>query len=138
MARRPTPPQATEPELVVSRAEIERRITTRIEKGQALLEENTQPNQSVPVLLDALTKWHDYNEEMLTRSFTTPKISKEYTFPTSEQMTTRLHEPTQREEVESLRRSARERIGRLESIRERLELIPLASGVPDSTHASAD
>jgi predicted nucleotide-binding protein len=72
-----------------------------------------------------------YNEEMLRQMFTSPKIADEYR-RTGGGASMLLREPHLSEQITALWRSIDDKIRRLTSIRERLELIPLAPGVGQS------
>jgi len=136
MVRRRTPDAPTpEPELRVSPDVAASQINDRIGKGRALLDRDVQTVE----LLDQCEKdyrtWTSYNAELLTRLFTTNKYKEEYTWWGVGSVS--IHPPSPQERLDDLRKDVAEKIQRLESIRERLELIPLAAGVPRAAPPTA-
>jgi predicted nucleotide-binding protein len=77
--------------------------------------------------------WSEYNEEMLRRMFTSPKIAEDYSASFGFAVG---RERYLEDEVEELHGSIDDKIRRLASINERLELIPLAPGIGQAPHTS--
>jgi hypothetical protein len=127
MARKtnaPTPPPP--PELVVSREDAEAKIQDRIQKGQELRNREINAWDQLDGTRKDYYTWTEYNAELLKRLFTNDSLAQEYQgiafgiggspLPLGE-------------EVRFLRRDIDSKIRRLESLRERLEIIPVATGV---------
>jgi predicted nucleotide-binding protein len=128
MARRTAQPPAEVPlSLTMPREEASHKIAERIEGGTEI---NTRPMRDSQTFHDAQRSywtWSEYNEEMLRQMFTSPKIAEEYRRSFGVVALTR--ELYLEEEIEALHRSIDDKIRRLTSVSERLELIPLAPGV---------
>jgi predicted nucleotide-binding protein len=128
MARKRVPePPAPEPELTTAREEADRKVAERIGKGQELAKRDIHTSQDIPGFEDEFAKWNSYNRELLTRLFTTDKFAKEYSY--FGVGVVKLHPPSHAERVFDTKKNFADKISRLESIKERLELIPVASGV---------
>lgn len=128
MARRTAQPPAEVPlYLNMPREEASRKIAERIKGGAEL---NRRPIRDPQTFQDAQRScwtWGEYNEEMLRQMFTSPIIAEEYRRSFGVVALTR--ELYLEEEIEALHRSIDDKMRRLTSVNERLELIPLASGV---------
>jgi Predicted nucleotide-binding protein containing TIR-like domain len=118
---------APDPELTVPREEAEHKIADRLTKGQALLQRDFRTVEDIDKAKDDYSKWSSYNNELLTRLFTTPKLATEYSWWGAGVM--RTYPPSPAEQLDDLKKDTAEKLRRLESIKERLELIPLAAGV---------
>ena len=121
--------------LRMPRGQAEARIQERIETGRELI---SLPIQSWDALYEAEArrkKWHDYNLELLRRMSTTSELADDYYSAPLFAMGGRAAFP---DEVEFFRNWQRERITSLESILERLELIPEVSGLRDAVGESKD
>lgn len=130
MARKPAS-KAGEPErpieLAVPREEARQRLVERIELGQQLAKEQINTAEALDESKNAYRKWSDFNAELLKQLFTTDALSKEYSWwgmaaipmgrESLGQMIAKHHE------------SITEKLRRLDSIAERLELYPLASSM---------
>ena len=128
MARRTAQPPAEVPlYLTVPREEASRRIDERIEQSTALTTCPIPDNQAFQDLERAYWTWNEYNEEMLRQMFTNSKIAEEHRgfFGRFASSGGRNLEA----EVKDLRQSITDKVRRLTSIDQRLELIPLAPGV---------
>ena len=79
-------------------------------------------------------KWNDFNKELLGRIFTTHELSKEYSRWIGAAVLS-MHEPSLGEKISNLHKKIDNKIHRIDSITERLELIPLARSMA-STIAS--
>jgi len=135
MARKTTPPAPELPlYLAVSREDAVQRIADRIKRGTEL---KTRPIQT-KLVLDQVQRdywtWSEYNEEMLRRMFTTPKIAEEYSASFGAFVAGGQY--YLQEEINDLHNSIDGKIRRLASVTERLELIPLAPGVGQTQTAS--
>ena len=120
-------------ELVVSRKDAEEKIQDRIEKGKEILTKELKSWESLESVRKEYYKWSDYNEELLKRLFTNDSLSKEYrSFFGAVAFG---GQPSLGEEIRDFHKDINEKIHRLESIKERLELIPVVSGVSGATLA---
>lgn len=74
--REPKPEE--EPALRVPRADATRRIEERIELGQRLLDSEVRNDQELTELESEFHSWHDYNETLLVKLFTTLAVRDRY------------------------------------------------------------
>ena len=122
--------KTTEPErpveLAVPRDEAKRRLVERIELGQELTKVQISTEQGLKGASHEYQKWTAFNTELLKQLFTTEALSKEYAWWVGfaiagpESLGHRIAEHHE---------SLTEKLRRLDSIVERLELYPLASPV---------
>jgi predicted nucleotide-binding protein len=127
-------PKAVEPkravELVVSREEAKSRLTDRIEKGRELREQTITSSEGLEAANHAFDKWDTFNTEMLNRIFTAPNFAEEYSYyPGSMVMLLGVRTQSLGELIANFREGCDTKLHRLDSIIERLELIPLAAAV---------
>lgn len=128
MAKKTTPPPPTpDPELRVSREEAAQKIGERISLGEALVARDISNVEQLEAAENDYRRWNSYNAEMLKRLFTTDKFAEEYSWWGAVALS--MYEKSPAQKLEDHRTSVREKIHRLESVRDRLELIPLATGV---------
>ena len=128
MARKRSPePPTPDPELLVPHDEADRRLAERIERGREIVDREFRSVENIDAAKDEYRKWSDFNAELLRRLFTTPKFAEEYTWWGVASV--RMYPPSPQEKLEELQKDVADKLRRLESIKERLELIPLASGV---------
>lgn len=123
MARKSTPPIPRQPvELSVSRDEAKTRLQDRIEKGLELKKIQVRTSAEFDALNNEYSKWDSYNSELLKRIFTTEELAEEYDFwgAMSLSMNQSLGE-----EIADRYKNIDNKIHRLDSIIDRLELIPL-------------
>ncbi len=71
-------PPPEEPRLQVARAEARRSLDERIEIGQQMLDRPVNSAQGIDELKNDFRTWHDYNERLLQRLFTTTALADEY------------------------------------------------------------
>src|SRR2546426_5909700 len=127
MARKQAPQPAPEPlELVVPREEAAARITDRIQLGRQMLTRAVRTPDEYETLYNDHSKWSAFNRELLKRLFSTSEMSEEYTrfYGGAIAMGPR----SLGQKLESLHEDINDGIHRLDSIKDRLELIPVASG----------
>lgn len=132
MARKTTTqPPTPDPELQVTREEATQKIGERIALGEALYGRQISNAEQLDSGENEYRRWNSYNAEMLKRLFTTHKFAEEYSWWGV--MAVSLYEKAPAQRVKEHKDAIREKIHRLESVRDRLELIPLAStvGTPD-------
>jgi Predicted nucleotide-binding protein containing TIR-like domain len=86
--RRGVPPEPEgEPELLVTRSQMDQELEGQIAQGQELLEQTSETNQllawaasedNYSALRDKYYTWTDYNEQLLRSRFSTGKLADEY------------------------------------------------------------
>lgn len=111
--------------LTIPREEAAERIAARIAKGEELKSRPIQNASGFESAQKEYWTWTEYNEELLRQMFTGPKVADEYRgfsfgFAGDRGLA---------EEIRCLHESINDSIRRLASIRERLELFPLAPKV---------
>lgn len=126
MARKTTISTPKQPlELSVSRDEAKARLQERIEKGLELKKRQVHSYEAFESLSKEYSKWDSFNSELLKRVFTTDEMAKEY--DSWGAMAISIHEPSLGEKIADLYSDVDNKIHRIDSIIERLELIPLSS-----------
>ncbi len=124
MAKKQNPPPPRESvALKISRDEATSRIEDRIAKGIELLSALEYSQESYERSQKEYTLWNDYNKEMLKRIFTTDEISEEYSSWAGGIFSGM---PSLSEQVQDHRDDIDQKINRLKSILNKLELIPAA------------
>jgi predicted nucleotide-binding protein len=123
--KRPPPPPAPKPvlELAVSRDDAKARLQERIEKGLELKQPRVETRETFEVLSNDYSKWGSFNSELLKHLFTTDEMAKEY--DSWGAMSMSMREPSLGEKFADVYKNIDKKIHRLDSIIERLELIPL-------------
>jgi predicted nucleotide-binding protein len=125
MARKSSSPPPEPPPLLltVSRDDAAAKLDDRIGKGQQLKKRSYNDWDDLEQSRKEYYKWSSYNTELLKRLFTSAELSDEYTrefgFVVGRDLTFG-------EEVGEHHGAIGEKIHRLESIKDRLELIPVA------------
>ena len=135
MATRKTTPavQLPQPELSQPREDVRLQIADRITKGQDILNAAITNDPELEEARNKRKIWHEYNEELLGRVFTNEKEAKEYRSNANPSIAFVSMGPTPfYEKVDDFRASMKRRISNLESLQERLVLIPEAKGVAKS------
>lgn len=133
--RKSTPPAAhVAMELAVTRDEAKQRLQDRIEKGMELKSKQVNTREAFEELKNNYSKWDSFNSELLRRIFTTDEAAKEYDYWGVVAVST--HEDSLGEKIADTYKGIDKKIHRLDSIIERLELIPLAGQVAPITSAS--
>lgn len=131
MARKRTPePPTSDPELRISPESAAEKINERISAGEEIRQREVTTVDQLEASQSDYRRWDSYNIELLNRFFTTPKFAEEYSWWAGGFA---MYEPSPHEKLVELRKDVGEKIHRLESIRDRLELVPLATGVVRST-----
>ncbi|HEU4556628.1 MAG TPA: nucleotide-binding protein [Longimicrobium sp.] len=127
MARKTNPPPPTlDPELRVGPDEAANKIGERITLGEELYARQISTVDQLDSAKGDYRRWNSYNAEMLKRLFTTQKFAEEYSW-WGGAVISMYESPA--EKLEEYRKDVREKIHRLESVRDRLELIPLAGDI---------
>jgi predicted nucleotide-binding protein len=131
----PTPKPVLE--LAMSRDDAKTRLQERIEKGLELKQRRVDTYETFEMLSNDYNKWDAFNSELLKRAFTTDEMAKEYDFWGA--MAISMREPSLGEKIADVYKDIDKKIHRLDSIIERLELIPLSVAIkavataPEST-----
>lgn len=123
--RKQEPTEKKPLELLISIEEANKRIEDRIGKGKAIKEISINSQGALEAAKNEYWKWNDYNTEMLRRMFSTEEIAEEYKRWIGIGVVT-MREPPLAEEIRDFHDDIDKKIHRLESIAERLELIPLS------------
>jgi len=115
--------------LTRSREEAKAKIEERIEKGLELKQRQVDTRESYDTLRNDYSKWDSFNVELLKQSFNTDEIAKEYSYWGVAALA--LREPSLGEKIADTYKDIDRKIHRLDSISERLELIPLDETLKD-------
>jgi len=140
MAKKRTPPEEPKPPLLlaVPREEAERRITERIEKATALKKASITSFESLESAERDYKTWSSYNTELLKRLFTSPELSEEYARYYGGGIAFIGEGRSLGKEINEYQEKIDDKVHRLESIRERLELIPESPGAAPAAPRDAD
>ncbi|HEY6872188.1 MAG TPA: nucleotide-binding protein [Geobacteraceae bacterium] len=132
MARKPTPVTLPKQplELSISRDEAKTRLQDRIERGLELKKDQIGTRAAFDALSNEYSKWNAYNSELLKRIFTTDELAKEYDFWGIMSLSMN---PSLGEQIAELYKDIDGKIHRIDSIIERLELIPLTKAMQSET-----
>lgn len=126
MARKRTGESTSEPKinpsLILPRSQAEEKLRERIAKGREIQNSNISAASQIEDLRDQQQKWHDYNVELLSRCFDTDEISKAHANVYGYGVIVMNASPQQRHQ--SFKEGIGKQITSLESILDRLELIP--------------
>lgn len=127
-------------ELIVSRDDAKARLTDRIEKGLQLKEQAINSEVDLEAADQAFDKWDTFNEELLRRIFSAPDFANEYSRYNGGPLIIDANFPSLGRRIADFKKYFDTKLHRLDSIIERLELIPLSvsadqppsSGLADS------
>lgn len=126
--RTPTPPPAKlTMELAVSRDNAKQRLQDRINQGMELKQRQVGTREALDEFSNSYGKWDRFNSELLRRIFTTDEAAKEYDYWGVGIIS--LREPALGERIADVYKDIDKKTHRLDSIVERLELIPLSSQI---------
>lgn len=132
-------PSPRTPSLTSSRSEVEEKLNARINLGTIIRATDINSEEKLDELRNERSKWDSYNKEFLLRCFDTPSISDEYSNVRGRGA---IHmNMTLRELVDGFRGSVKSQLVSLQSILEKLELIPEATNaisVRPETDSPAD
>ncbi|MDA2928374.1 hypothetical protein MYX84_00250 [Acidobacteria bacterium AH-259-O06] len=125
MPRKKTPKPAQQPELTLSREEATELLLQRIEVGRELEQRDITNETELKAAKSDRSKWDDFNLEMLKRIFSTEALAEEYKYSHTHRPLVMQPGPVPLyERVNSFTDTLGDKINSLESITERLELIP--------------
>lgn len=111
--------------LLVAAGEAQQKIADRIEKGQAIIQIPIGSEAALKQVRGDYYTWSDYNGELLKHLFSNESMAEEYYDHFAIGVTGKSFQ----EEVDDFHSDVESKIRRLQSISERLELIPLADAV---------
>ena len=121
--RKSTPPVVPpDPNLIIPRSEAEKRLRGRIVAGEELLDLKIHNENDLESSRAERAKWNDYNEELLKRMFDSAAIYEKY--KRTSLYGTLLINASIRQQISSFREGVAKQITAIESIIEKLELIP--------------
>jgi predicted nucleotide-binding protein len=112
------------PNLTESREEVRKKLQERIEKGKTLRDQHFNSQHELDEATNIKKKWSEFNLEMFKRLFDNSAIAKEYEEAGSLSFAFIGGEYSFKDEVQDFRDSIGKKIIKLESILERLDLIP--------------
>lgn len=111
-------------ELLISRDDAKSKLQERIQKGLEIKQVQISSREALNTTNNEYSKWNSFNAELLKRIFTTDELSEEYS-RWSGISTIAMHDPSLGEKISDLYKNIDRKIHRIDSIIERLELIPL-------------
>lgn len=121
--------------LLISRDEAKSKLQERIQKGLEIKQAQITSRDSFEATRNQYKKWNSFNIELLRRIFNTEEFADEYTW--SAGIFVAKLETSLSEKISDIHEDIDSKVHRLDSIIERLELIPLnnlsASSNPTST-----
>jgi predicted nucleotide-binding protein len=128
--RSTTSSQSAEPplELAMSIDEAKARLQERIEKGRALRQRRVESGDAFEVLSNDYSKWDSFNSALLKRVFTTDEMTEEYDYCST--IVVSYYGSPLSERIADLQRDLDRKIHRIDSINERLEIVPLSTSLP--------
>ena len=127
MARKQTPNELKIPlELLVSLEEAHQKLSERIEKGREIKSIPINSFQDLDTAKKTYSKWSSYNNELLKRLFTTEELSNEYYSSTISDLFS-MYDPSIFDQITNLHERVDNELHCLDSIVERLEIIPTSN-----------
>ena len=121
--RKSTPPVVLpDPNLIISRSEAEKKLKDRVAAGKELLELRIHNESDLESARAERTKWNDYNEELLNRIFDSAAVYEKYR--RTSLFGTLIMSASSRQRITSFYEGVTNKITAIESIVEKLELIP--------------
>ncbi|KRP74955.1 TIR domain-containing protein [Pseudomonas paralactis] len=115
--------------LIQPRDEAKNRLGERIEKGLELKQRKVDTREAYDLLLRDYQKWDAFNKELLKQLFSTDELAKEYSHYGVAVIS--MRESSLGEKIADAFKKVDNKIHRIDSIIERIELIPI-----DETKAS--
>lgn len=111
-------------ELLISRDDAKSRLQERIQKGLELKQAQINSREALDVAKNEYSKWNSFNAELLKRIFSTEELADEYSRAIGVYA---MFESSLGEKIAVLYKDIDQKIHRIDSIIERLELIPLTN-----------
>lgn len=109
--------------LIQPRDEAKNRLGERIEKGLELKQRKVDTREAYDLLLKDYQKWDAFNKELLKQLFSTDELAKEYSYFGVAAIV--MREPSLGEKIADAFKRVDNKIHRIDSIIERIELIPI-------------
>ena len=130
MAKRSVPPPPPSPplRLLVAREEARSQLEERIHKASEIGERTIESEDALEVAKRDYRKWNDYNAELLRQIFSNSDPADEYSRTPSAFVIPLGRVPLYRK-VQEHRDDVTEKVHRLQSLVERLEVIPLSEEI---------
>jgi predicted nucleotide-binding protein len=122
------------PVLLLSVDEAKERIETRIDKAPLIAPDGIKSKSEYLKVEQEVNRWSVYNEDLLKRCFSTTRPAEEYSWFSSKGFS-RVN-PSPQQQALDLKHEVEEKVSRLRSILERLELIPV--GLPQPVQEPAE
>jgi predicted nucleotide-binding protein len=127
------------PSLIISREEAAKKIKEQIRKGRRISGLSTRSRDDTNGMLIEANKWYTFNIEMLTRMFDKPTFANQFKKAATVEMG---KNPTWRDEGQAVQSGVWDATIFLESLQERLKLIPeaeasRAAGTPKISSSGA-
>ncbi|EMV1930711.1 TPA: nucleotide-binding protein [Escherichia coli] len=116
-------------ELIISREDMKNKIQERIQKGLSLYQRSINNSSDLDDFDAEYRKWSDFNAELLKRSFTNEDFKTEY--DGNGYIGSFLMDPSLGQQINDSKDRLQNKIRKLESIMERLELITISSSIVD-------
>lgn len=132
-----TSEQVLPAELLISRDEAKSRLQERIQKGLELKKAQISSRETLDAAKNDYQKWDSFNAELLRRIFSTEELAKEYSRWHGVAIMA-MREPSLGEKIADLYKDVDQKIHRIDSIIERLELIPLSNIAAPVADLAAD
>lgn len=111
-------------ELLISRDDAKSKLQERIQKGLAIKQAQINSREALDEAKNEYSKWNSFNTELLKRIFSTDELAEEYSRWIGIGVIA-MREPSLGEKIADLYKDIDQKIHRIDSIIERLELIPL-------------
>jgi len=111
-------------ELLISRDEAKSKLQERIQKGLEIKQVQINTIDALDAAKNEYSKWNSFNTELLKRIFTTEELADEYSRWIGAAMIS-MRPPSVGERIADFYKDIDQKIHRIDSIIERLELIPL-------------
>jgi predicted nucleotide-binding protein len=124
MAKEPSPERLPPPNLIVSRIEAHKQLSDRIAVGAALREAHIRFRQDYDDSQGKFQKWNTYNIELLSRLFSNEKFALEYEGTPTRHLVWGGERESLDQQSNKFRETIAKQIVRLESILDRLDLVP--------------
>ena len=124
------------PHLIVSRDKARQSLDVQIEKGRSIRDDNINSETELKKVEEAYSKWSSYNLELLNHIFSNDLKAREYNMTGWGGIgVIGYGTPPIQKEIKQFKEKVSKKINVLESIKERLELIPengTVSGTADN------
>jgi predicted nucleotide-binding protein len=122
--------------LMQPRDEARNRLGGRIEKGRELKQRKVDTREAYDLLLKDYQKWDAFNKELLKQLFSTDELAKEYSHYLVAAIA--MRESSLGEKIADAFKKIDNKIHRIDSIIERIELIPIDETKASDLNAQSD